>query len=900
MPPTYPAHWEADVVLRDGRPAHVRPIRPQDGPALREFHGRLSDRTIYLRYFAPHPHLSDDDLERLTVVDHGDRVALVVTQLGEIIAVGRFDRLGEPGTRDHDAAEVAFVVRDDHQGRGIGSLLLEHLAAVGRECGIRRFVADVLPQNTRMIATFTEAGYSVRREFEEGVLELAFDIESTADLRRVMEAREHRYEAASLARVLHPRSVAVVGASRTPGTIGHALLHHVTGAGFPGMVYAVNPEARQILGVTCVDRLDALGADDPVDLALVAVRPEALPDVIDQAARVGVRGLVAVGDGFPHDPPRQRHLARQAREAGIRLIGPSAFGVITTDPRVRLNASLAPVMPAEGRIGFFCQSGAMGVDILARLDRRGLGVSSFVSAGDRADVSGNDLLQYWEEDSDTDIVLMYLESIGNPAKFARLARRVARRKPVVVLRTTGATLSHPLGHEVPASGLSPAAIDMILAEAGIIETHSLDQLIDVAEVLTFRGLLDGNRLAVVGNSDALSVLTRNAAEQVGLSVPVPTRTVSRASSPDTYRRLLDDAGRDPSVDAIVALHVPPIEGREDGRVREVIATCASSISKPLVAVVVGWTAQDLRQAATAYRGVRSIPVFTDVEHAVSALGGIARYAQFRARPTSDLVEVQGVAAPAARRAIDAWIAHAGVGIGDSVAASDTLAAEVLANYGISVWPNTRVATVDEAVAAAEDIGWPVALKNLDPAWVHRLDLGGVRLDLRDADDLRAAFVSMEREAKVRGSVAPQWAVQRMAGRGVPCSIRGTADPLVGPVVSFGLGGPVAAALDDRAYAIPPIDADAAARLVAAPRSAGLLSAHGGAPAVDREALIDLVRRVGALIFDQADVHEVAIDPVLVDDDGVRVLGARLVVGPTSAARDSRRLTTWPMVAAPRP
>ncbi|MGA8848119.1 MAG: GNAT family N-acetyltransferase, partial [Nocardioides sp.] len=422
---TAPRHWEADVLLRDGRTAHIRPIGPQDVDLLVAFYARVSDRSKYYRFFSPMPNLSERDVKRFTVVDHDHRVALVMVLQGQMIAVGRYDVIGD------GEAEVAFLVEDLHHGRGIAQLLLEHLAQAARERGIERFTAEVLPDNQAMIHTFRDAGYRVVSGYEDGVLSLEFSIDPTDTSIGVMRGREHRAEAASIERFFNPRSIAVIGASRRQDTIGQVLVRNLVSNDFTGRIYAVNPSAPAVSGLPSYKSV--VDIPDDVDVAIVAVPAESVNDVVLDCAAKGVHGMIVISSGFAETGEegrkRQRHLVGLSRSYGLRLIGPNCLGVINTDPAVSVNASLSSVMPPRGRAGFFCQSGALGSAILEKVQNRGLGLTTFVSAGNRADVSGNDLLQYWEEDVDTDVVLLYLESFGNPRKFARLARRVARTKP---------------------------------------------------------------------------------------------------------------------------------------------------------------------------------------------------------------------------------------------------------------------------------------------------------------------------------------------------------------------------------------------------------------------------------------------------------------------------------------
>ncbi|MEO8222777.1 MAG: GNAT family N-acetyltransferase, partial [Specibacter sp.] len=413
LAPDYPAHWEADVVLRDGATGHLRPMTPADADAVQAFHMAQSQNSIYMRFFTYKSKLTAKELRRFTELDYRDRVAFVITRGAEIIGIGRYDRLDDP-----TEAEVAFNVSDAHQGRGLGSILLEHLAAAARENGIDKFTAEVLPENRKMIQVFSEAGYEVHRHFDDGVISLHFDIDPTEKSRAVMESREHRAEARSVAALVAPASVAVIGASRAWGSIGQQLLEHVVEGKFTGAIHAVNQEALEVSGM--MPYASIAEVPGPVDLAIIAVPYDQVPAVVSQCGRAGVKGLVIATAGFADDGERgiarQRSLVRQARANGMRLIGPASLGLANTDPAVSLNASMAPSLPVTGGLGVFSQSAAMGVSLFASLSRRDVGMSTILSAGNRADVSGNDMMQFWEDDPNTTACGLYLESIGNPRK----------------------------------------------------------------------------------------------------------------------------------------------------------------------------------------------------------------------------------------------------------------------------------------------------------------------------------------------------------------------------------------------------------------------------------------------------------------------------------------------------
>ncbi|MFD3333974.1 GNAT family N-acetyltransferase [Streptomyces sp. NPDC058700] len=598
----YPDHWEADVVLRDGGTARIRPITAADADRLVSFYEQVSDESKYYRFFAPYPRLSAKDVHRFTHHDFVDRVGLAATVGGEFIATVRYDRIddrGLPASAPADEAEVAFLVQDAHQGRGVASALLEHIAAVARERDIRRFAAEVLPANTKMIKVFTDAGYTQKRSFEDGSVRLHLDLEPTDRSLAVQRAREQRAEARSVQRLLTPRSVAVVGAGRAPGGVGRTVLRNLLGADFTGRVYAVNAalptgEASELDGVPAHASVGAIG--EPVDLAIVAVPAERVPEAVADCGEHGVRGLVVLSAGYAESGAdgreRQRQLVRQARSYGMRIIGPNAFGIITTADDVRLNASLAPQMPAAGRIGLFTQSGAIGIALLAGLHRRGAGLSSFISAGNRADVSGNDFLQHWYDDPGTDVVLLYLESIGNPRKFTRLARRTAAVKPVVVVKGARHSGSAPPGHRVPVTRIPHATVSALLRQAGVIRVDTVTELVDAGLLLAAQPLPAGPRVAILGNSESLGLLTYDACLTEGLR-PLRPLDLTTAAEPADFRDALAAALADETSDAVVVNAIPWVGENGatefgDGEVlaaslREAVAS-APTPTKPVVVV----------------------------------------------------------------------------------------------------------------------------------------------------------------------------------------------------------------------------------------------------------------------------------------------------------------------------
>jgi acyl-CoA synthetase (NDP forming)/GNAT superfamily N-acetyltransferase len=889
--PGYPRHWEADVVASDGGIVHLRPILPGDADALLRFHQSLSERTRYLRYFGPYPRIPPRDLERFTTVDHRTRVALICLLGDEIIAVGRYEGLDPRPDGRVESAEVAFVARDDHQRRGLGSILLEHLAAAARENGLRRFEAEVLVENHQMVRVFRDAGYHVSREFAEGVLHLEFDIDPTERSLAVRDSREQRAEARSVHNALHPTSVAVIGASTDPSKIGHAVLANLLRANFTGPVYPVNPATRSVRGVRAYASVTEI--PDEVDLAVVAVPAAGIDEVMDSCLEKGVTTLVVVSAGFADvggsGVVAERRLVSEARAHGMRVIGPNALGVVNNDPAVRLNATLAPDLPGTGRVGFFSQSGALGIAILAAAKERGLGLSTFVSAGNRADLSGNDLLQYWQTDPNTDVVLLYLETFGNPRKFARLARRLARTKPIVAVKSGRHSGPTP-ALAASAAQIDEASVRALFEQAGVIRVETLTQLFDTALLLAYQPLPAGPRVAVVGNSSALGVLVADALLDGGMELAGPPVDVGTAAPPEEFaaavaRAIRDDpeGGEAGRADALIAVFVPPIAIPGAEYARALRAAVAGS-DKPVAAVflaVEGVPAELSVAREDGSPGPGSVPSYPSPERAAAALARVSRYAAWRARPVGEFVSPPGIDTEWARAVV------ARLGAEHDHRLGDADAVEVLACYGISVTDFREVSDADAAVAAAEELGYPVAIKAVGDRWRHRTDLVGVRLDLDDPLGVRRAHADL---ARLTGQ--SEVYVQRMAPKGISCVLEIVDDPSFGSLLSFGLSGMATELLGDRAFRVVPVSDEDAASLVRAPRAAPLLAGYRGTEPVDLAALEDLVLRVGRIAEDLPEVRSLVLDPVLTSAEGAFVTGARIVLGPPPTRRDSgpRRLS----------
>ena len=876
-----PIEWEADVVLRDGTVAHVRPITPDDADGLRLFHSRQSAESIYLRFFAPLRELSPRDVHRFTHVDHHDRVALVATLDGEIIGVGRYDRI------DPTSAEVAFNISDHFQGKGIGSVMLEHLAAIARELGITRFTAEVLPQNRKMIDVFKEAGFEVSHHFEDGVIEVSFNILPTERSKEVQLSREHRAEARSMRTIMFPQRVAVIGASQRDESIGALVLANILAAGFQGEVYPIHRNAEHIQGLKAYPRIRDV--PEPVDLAVVVVPAARAVDLVKECGKAGVKALLVLSAGFAEagedGTALQEKLRRRVRRAGMRVVGPNSFGLINNDPSVRLNATLASIIPGSGRLGLFAQSGALGVAVLASAARRGLGISVFASAGNRVDVSGNDLMQYWIDDQETDTVGLYLESMGNPRKFSRIARHLASVKPVIVVSSGVSSFAVPPGHRTRVTNVPPQAFDALLRQAGVIRVENVHQLFDVAQLTLHQPLPKGDRVAIVGNSDALGTLSASACVSWGLQVTHGPVSLRPQASAEEFAAALDAAFADPQVDSVVAAFIPPLV-THDEQVHLAVRNIVADYEKPCVATFLGMRGVGDGLAYEQDGEARSVPAYSMPEDGIRALNAVTRYAQWRSRDRGAPVSPVGIDRAKVETMLEGILAEAPEGR----ALTREESRELLSAYGIRLWPAIEASGVEAAVRAADTLTYPVILKSTSPVVRHQPGLVGVRGDLADADAVRGAYASLSSRLGPVG--ADRFVVQRMAVPGVSCVVRASEDPLFGPVISFSVAGPPTELLGDVAHRIPPLTDVDVTDLIDGVKAAPLLAGHRGAAPVHRAALADLIARLSVLADDHPEMSSVELNPVNAWTGGVDVLGADVVVRPALVRKDTgrRRMT----------
>ncbi|MDZ5078365.1 GNAT family N-acetyltransferase [Nesterenkonia sp. HG001] len=903
----YPAHWEADVVLRDGAAAHLRPISTDDAERLQRMHAAQSESSIYLRYFTYKSTLTPKELRRFTQVDHVDRVAMVVLLASpsgeqEIIGLGGYDRID--GSAE---AEVSFNISDAHQGRGLGSILLEHLAAAGRERGLRRFSAEVLPQNRKMLTVFSEAGYEVQRRFEDGVVLLEFSIDPTERSRAVMEAREHRAESRSVAELLAPKQVAVIGASREYGSVGYHLLQNLVEGRFTGGVHSVNPEAFEVGGTEAYASLAHIKQD--VDLAVVAVPPERLAEVVIDCGRHGVKGLLVVTSGLDRTEGLgldQRELVRLARQWGMRVIGPASVGLINTAPDVALNASLSPQMPLRGGVGLFSQSASIGVSLYAAAHRRQIGLSAVISAGNRADLSGNDAMQRLEDDEATRAVGISLESFGNPRKFSRIARRLSLTKPVVVATSDVTGRRLPPGHDVRTTSAPQGALDAMLENSGVIRCGNHDSLMDVLQVLATQPLPAGGRVGTLSNSPSMSRVLADAAEAHGLEAAHLDGSLdlegTQREAAAALAEALDTMLGAEEVDAVAVCLQPSITGEHHDHSRTILET-AQQHPKPVVVSLIGILEPDvpLNHVAAAAPVLatgslqQGVPVFSSPARSMAALGKIVTYQRWRRQGIGEYRVPPDLEGTQAQRAGDELLER---WLGESVDGADLCRLDpgrtdqLLEVYGLEAMESAPFDTEDEAVEAAERLGWPVAVKATSSHLRHRLDLGGVRLNISDATMLRRTVAEMRHQLAHYG--APGLEIQTMAPIGQGCMVRAIEDPLMGPVVSFGISGDAVDLLDDWAHAVPPLTDQDIRQLVRGPRAARKLLGHRGLPVVDIAAVEEVVQRVALLKDNHPQVASLELAPLLAAQEGVRILHAAVDIANPEQRTDSARraISRW--------
>jgi acyl-CoA synthetase (NDP forming)/GNAT superfamily N-acetyltransferase len=849
-----------DALTVDGAIVRLRPASPRDVSALVDLYTRASPTNLRLRFFhVPSAASIDAEAQRLCRPATPGHCTVVAELADVVVGVASYERRG----RRH--AEFAVFVDDRHHGRGIGTLLLEQLVADAHRHGVVELSGDVLGGNTPMLTVARDLAGGGRTTVDAGVVTVTVPTGDGVP-QELVDRREARAERASLRPMLAPASVAVVGAGRHSG-VGHQTLVALAEYGFRGALYAVNPHVASVAGHPAYPSLSAIPGG--VELAVIAVPATAVADVVADGATAGVRAAVVLSAGFADDGPdgraRQAALVDLARRHSMRLVGPNCLGVANTDPDVRLNAGFGPSEPGFGRLGIASQSGAVGIALVEGATRTGVGVSSFVSLGNKADVSGNDLLAYWLDDPATDAVALYLESFGNPGKFARLVRAVARRKPVLVLKSGRSTAGRRAGASHTAAAAAPdRLVDALFEQAGVVRVGTLDGLLDAARQLTGQPLPTGNRIAVVGNAGGLNILAADAAEAAGLEVPANAAAgnpldLGAGATAAACAEAIRAAAADTTVDAVLVILVATRANDVAALLAEAGAALDDHPALAAGVVVVG----DRTTPLTC--GTRHVPVFATPERAVVALGHAARYAVWRRRPVGHRPVLPGVDRTAARRAV-----AAGIAAGGSWQPHER-AVTILRAYGIRVTHTAAVLDPDDAVAASNRLGYPVAVKCGDPELVHKTDRGAVGLGLTGPGAVRAAAVRVAAAGRPGQPVL----VQRMTPAAVELAAGIVHDARFGSLVMAGMGGIRADVLDDRAFRLVPVTDLDAGRMWRSLHGAELLTGFRGGPPVDTRGVEDLLLRLGRLAEDLPEVAELDLNPVAAGPDGVVALDAKL-------------------------
>lgn len=865
-----------DALTADGAIVAIRPLTDTeaDRAAVADLFARASGASLRLRFFTnPAGPLLAAEVARLVRPPSPRHATLAAESAGELVGVVSFER----HRPDEPRAEFAVFVDDAHQGRGIGTLLLEHLADYTRSHGITELYGEVLAGNARMLRVAGDLTAATTPYLRDGVVEVS--LATTADDAALasVEARDRAAGQASLRPLLAPRSIAIVGAGRTGG-VGHQVLTGLVDYGFTGPVYPVNPHATAVAGVPAYPSLDRLPG--PAELVVIAVPAEHVIGAVSEAATAGARAAVVLSAGFAEEGEagraRQAELLRVARAHSIRLVGPNCLGVINTDPQLRLDASFAPAPPPAGGLAVASQSGAVGIAVLDGLERGGCGVSSFVSLGNKADVSGNDLISYWYDDPATRTVALYLESFGNPRKFARVARALARRKPVLAVVSGRSTAGRRAGASHTAAAAAPeVAVDSLFSQAGVVRVDHLGELVDTARMLTGQPLPGGDRLAVLGNAGGANVLAADAAEATGMRLPDRVAGLANpldlgaGATPTSLADALAAVADSGAVDAVLVV-VAATRANEPPAMWDAVAEVADRHpALPVAGVTLGG-------GGPTVLGRREAPVFDLPERAAQALGRAANYAQWRRTPLGSRPSLPDVDTGAARAAVRAALAE-----GEGWLPYERIA-QILSAYRIPLLPSETVHSGPDAVDAARRLGFPVVLKAADPKLVHKSDVGAVRLNLTDAAAVEAGYRAI---AAALDQPAPPVLVQPMATGSVELVAGITHDPLFGSLVMVGLGGVHTDLLGDRAFRLVPMTDLDGGRMWRSLRSAPLLTGYRNTPPVDTDAVEDLLLRLGRLAEELPEVAELDLNPVLAGPDRVVAVDAALRLAPAGPEPD---------------
>jgi acetate---CoA ligase (ADP-forming) len=870
----------SDVVLRDGSTIHLRPTGPGDVEGVAAFLRGLSPDARWFRFLGSGP---QEDRVARALVERGTGLVAVAGPEETVVAHACFI----PERRDR--AELAFAVADAWQGQGIATLLLAHLAQLAEASGVVTFVAWVHPANHRMLQVFRHSGFPIKVRSEPGVLEIELPSQLGQEAIDHFEERDRIGAVAAVRHVLEPSSIAVIGASRRRVSVGGTVVRNLVAGAFAGPIYPINPHAKTIAG----RRAYASIADvpGPVDLAVIAVSAPLVVEVARACELKGVRVLVVLSAGFGEDGPegvaRQAELLGICRETGMRLVGPNCLGVLNTAPAVHMDATFAPGRPPAGRIAFASQSGAYGIAALDHAERWGLGLSSFVSMGNKADLSGNDFLRFWEQDPGTDLVLLYLEELGNPQRFGQICRRLTASKPVVVVKSgrSAAGRRAASSHTGALLQASEAAVDALFDHAGVIRVETLDEQLDVAELLAHQPLPLGDRVAIVTNAGGPAISCVDAGMAAGLRVEPLTEDTRRAladhlppaaaltnpvdmlaaATSADFRRTIEVVAADPGVDAIIAIFLQALPGRGADTVLRAIRAAARRTDIPVLAAFM------TAQPASAADVEHDVPVYATPEHAARALGHAARHARNRRRRAPDVEPPRGIDSDAAAVLIAEVLGAGGGWLG----IEETM--RLLRAYGVPA-PRVHVAGSPHAAGRwAATAGDGVALKAIVAGLLHKRDAGAVRVGLRGANAVARAARELRSSLEAHGHAVDGFVVQAMAPRGVEMLVGVVSDPQLGPVVACGAGGTAVELLGDVQVRLAPVAPIEATDMIHGLRTFPLLDGFRGAARADVPALEDIVVRIGWLAANHPEIAELDLNPVIVAPTGATAVDARVRV-----------------------
>ena len=900
LPPLPDEPLEAgQALLRDGSTILLRLSEPSDCRAFETFVAQLSPESRRHRFFSESAPPTES-LRPLCDSSHPEQ-RMTLLALREQDGASRIVGAGSYFVRDRTTAEVAFAVADSLRGQGLGTILLERIALLALRHGFTRLWAITHADNLAMREVFDESGFSVQEHLQGGDIEVDLSLAPTESTAQRAEWRERLATAASLRPLLHPASVAIVGASRDPHSIGYRLLDAARSNDFRGRLYPINPHASTIGGLQAYPSLRAL--PEPVDLAVIAVPHEIVPKVAEECALWGVRALVVISSGFAEvgeeGKRRQDDLLETVRRHGMRMVGPNCFGILNTDPAIHLNATFTSVFPRPGRIAMSSQSGALGLALLAATDRLQLGISTFVSVGNKADVSLNDLLQYWENDPATGVILLYAESFGNPRKFARIAKRVARQKPIIALKA-GRTSSgrRAAGSHTAALAADNVAVDALFRQTGIVRADNLEELFALALGFSEQPLPRGRRVGILTNAGGPGILCADACEAGGLTVPPLSReTQSRlrsflpaaaalqnpvdliaSASPEQYREAVHTLLASPELDALIILYIavtatdtePIAEGIRKGILQ---ARTQHADGKPVSIV---WMAEADRDRRFVLLN-ETIPTFALPELPARVLSRAADYVEWRRSPQGMIPDFDDLRIEAARACCRDALTQRGPGW---LTVAETR--RVLESFSLPLPSGGVAKTADEAAAIAARVGFPVAVKLASHRIVHKTEIGGVQLNLIDDKAVREAYEAIRARLSQDGTLDAMEGVlvQPMLKGGVEVMAGMTQDPSFGPLLGFGLGGIHVEILGDVQFKVTPLTEVDAADMVRSIKGRRLLEGYRGHPAADIGAIEELLLRLSRLVEEVPEIVELDLNPIfaLPPGQGCQIADARIRVG----------------------